>query len=78
MPWFGAWLPPLPVSIASVSYNADVHEARVVVERLDDAVVSDATRKMIRRATPASRRSSSRRAERAKTTVYSATPPRAT
>jgi hypothetical protein len=41
MPWFGAW-PPLPVSIASVSYDADVHEARVVVERVDDAVVSDA------------------------------------
>jgi hypothetical protein len=40
MPWFGAWLP-LLVSIASVSYDADVHEARVVVERVDDAVVSD-------------------------------------
>jgi len=41
MPWFGAWRP-LPVSIASVSYDADVHEARVVVERVDDAIVSDA------------------------------------
>lgn len=39
--WFGAWLP-LPVSIASVSYDADVYEARVVVEQVDDAVVSDA------------------------------------
>jgi len=36
----GSWLP-LLVSIASVSYDADVHEARVVVERVDDAVVSD-------------------------------------
>jgi hypothetical protein len=41
MSWFGAW-PPLPVSIASVSYDADVHEARIVVERVDDAVVSNA------------------------------------
>lgn len=38
---FGAWLP-LSVGIASVSYDADVHEARIVVERVDDAVVSDA------------------------------------
>ena len=41
MPWFGASVP-LSVSIASVSYDADVHEARVVVERVDDSVVSDA------------------------------------
>jgi hypothetical protein len=31
MSWFGAW-PPLPVSIASVMYDADFHAARVVVE----------------------------------------------
>jgi hypothetical protein len=37
MLWFGTWLP-LSVSIASVSYDADVHEARVAVERLDDVV----------------------------------------
>jgi hypothetical protein len=41
MLWFGAWLP-LPVSIAPVSYDPDVHEARVVVNRVDDAIVSDA------------------------------------
>jgi hypothetical protein len=41
MPWFGAWVP-LPVSIASVSYDADVHEVRVVVNRVDDSIVSDA------------------------------------
>ena len=32
MLWFGASVP-LPVSLASVSYDADVHEARVVMTR---------------------------------------------
>ena len=41
MPWFGAWVP-LPVSIASVPYDTDVHEARVVVNRVDDSIVPDA------------------------------------
>jgi len=41
MPWFGAWMP-LPVSIASVSYDADVHEVCVVVNRVDDSIISDA------------------------------------
>jgi hypothetical protein len=41
MPWFGASMP-LPVRIASVSYDADVHEARVIVQGVDDPVVSDA------------------------------------
>jgi hypothetical protein len=36
---FGVTLP-LPAGIASVSYNADIEQARVVVDRVDDAVVS--------------------------------------
>jgi len=37
---FGAKLP-LSVGIASVPYNADVDEVRIVVDGVDDAVVSD-------------------------------------
>ena len=33
--------PPLPVGIASVSHNADVDEAGIVVDRVDHAVVPD-------------------------------------
>ena len=47
MPRSGA-LPPLPVDIASVPHDADVHEARAVVQRVDDAVVSDANPPQVR------------------------------
>jgi hypothetical protein len=37
----GFGVKPLPIDIASVAHNADVDEARTVVDRVDNPVVSD-------------------------------------